>query len=244
MISAPEHAPGAVFSLPGKRLLHVAVLYLVGDLAEGLAGLHVELAALGQVPRETIPTTLPPPARGRRRTCLAAMSRVASLASSSGDTTAQLRVMMSFTWVLRGSSSAATQRRMMSRSVTMPRRPPSLTADGQGAHVVPGQEPGRQGGRLAGGDGDHAGVHKIAYLHDKTAFLPNFTASLDGKGGFIPSFSPRLRRRGPGPRQAKARSPYLSRNVRLVSPSRSEFSRASTRDVENSGSGERAGAAL
>ena len=78
-----------------------------------------------------MPTTLPPSSTGRRRTCRAAMSRVASRASSSGETTAQLRVMMSFTWVWAGSSSAAMQRRTMSRSVTMPRRPPSFPHTGR-----------------------------------------------------------------------------------------------------------------
>ena len=46
-----------------------------------------------------------------------------------------------------------------------------LPADGQGAQIMPGQQPRGQGSRLAGCDGDHAGVHQIAYLHGKTAFL-------------------------------------------------------------------------
>ena len=57
-------------------------------------------------------------------------------------------------------------------------------------------------------------------------------------------FHSKFRRRGTGPRQAKARSPYLSRKVRLVSPFRSARSRASTKSSRNSGRGDRAGWAL
>ena len=42
------------------------MLYLVGDLAEGLAGLHVELAALGQIPQRD----LTPPRQMSLEQCL------------------------------------------------------------------------------------------------------------------------------------------------------------------------------
>ena len=72
--------------------------------------------------REITPTSLPLSTTGKRRTWWRAISRVASRQSSPGATVVQLRLMISRTGVWAGSSSAATHRRTMSRSVTIPRR--------------------------------------------------------------------------------------------------------------------------
>ena len=71
--------------------------------------------------RETIPTSRPSSTTGRRRTCWTDISRVASRRSSRGETAVQPRVIMSRTSVWAGSSSAATHRSTISRSVTIPR---------------------------------------------------------------------------------------------------------------------------
>ena len=81
--------------------------------------------------REIMPTTFPSSTTGSRRTCWAAIRRVASRQSSSGETVAQQRVMMSRTGVWAGSSSAATHRSTMSRSVTTPRSRPSPAQTGR-----------------------------------------------------------------------------------------------------------------
>ena len=160
-------------ALPGRRS------------RRGPCWLHVNWRHWARSPAETIPTTLPPSSTGRRRTCLAAMSRWPPCVVVGGHH----RAVAGHDVLHLGLEGVLLRRHAAQDDVPVGDNAPQaavLTADGQGAHVVPGQEPGRQGGRPAGGDGDHAGVHKIAYLHDKTAFLPNFTASLDGKGGFIP----------------------------------------------------------
>ena len=190
---------GRFFSLPGKRRLHVAVLYLVGDLAEGLAGLHVKLAALGQIPQRDHPYHLAPLQHGEAAHLL---GRHDPGGLSGVVVGGHHRAVAGHDVLHLGLEGVLLRRHAAQDDVPVGDNAPQaavLTADGQGAHVVPGQEPGRQGGRLAGGDGDHAGVHKIAYLHDKTAFLPNFTASLDGKGGFIPLSARDCAAEGRGP---------------------------------------------
>ena len=51
-------------------------------------------------------------------------------------------------------------------------------ADRQGSHVVPGQQPGGQGGALGGVDGDDVLVHHVAYLQKNHL---TFLHSLDKK---------------------------------------------------------------
>ena len=79
---------------------------------------------LARSPRESMPTTLPLSTTGRRRICWPDMRRAAWRGSASGETAAGWRVMMVRTGTWDGSSPAATHRRMMSRSVTMPSRAP------------------------------------------------------------------------------------------------------------------------
>ena len=67
-----------------------------------------------------MPTTWPPSNTGSRRTCRSAIFRAAAWTSSPGETVTGDRDMMSCTGTRLGSSPAATQRVMMSRSVTMP----------------------------------------------------------------------------------------------------------------------------
>ena len=71
--------------------------------------------------REIMPTSFPSSTTGSRRTWWRDIRRVASRQSAPGETVAQPRVMMSRTGVWAGSSSAATHRSTISRSVTIPR---------------------------------------------------------------------------------------------------------------------------
>ncbi len=113
-----------------------------------------------------------------------------------GDTTAQLRVMMSFTWVLR----VLLRRHAAQDDVPVGDNAPQaavLTADGQGAHVVPGQEPGRQGGRLAGVMETTLGFIRSRTCMTKPPFSQTLLLVWTGRRFY--SFSPRLRRRAGAP---------------------------------------------
>ena len=68
----------------------------------------------------TMPMSIPSYVTGRRRTCRSAMRRATSPASSCGAAVSRLRVMISLTRRSRCDAPGATQRRTMSRSVTMP----------------------------------------------------------------------------------------------------------------------------
>lgn len=115
-----------------------------------------------------------------------------------------MRVMMSFTWVLRGSSSAATQRRMMSRSVTMPRRPPSSPQTGREPTLC------RDRSRAAR-EADSLGVMEttLGFIRSRTCMTkPPFSQTLllvwTGKAVLF-LFQPEIAPQGAGARQAKAR---------------------------------------
>ena len=47
---------------------------------------------------------------------------------------------------------------------------PPRPAHRQGPHVVPGQQPGCQGGALRGINGHHMGVHNVTHLQKTTSF--------------------------------------------------------------------------
>ena len=55
-----------------------------------------------------------------------------------------------------------------------PQELPGGAAHRQEADVVPGQQPGRQGGGLLGLDGDGPGVHHFLYLHKNTSLCPQY----------------------------------------------------------------------
>jgi hypothetical protein len=92
------------------------------------------------------------------------MESAAASASSSGETVSRLRVMISRTGVRSGSSPEATHRRMMSRSVTMPRSFFSGVQTGR-APISGGIEDARREIRFHGRDGNDVLVHQLAYLH-------------------------------------------------------------------------------
>lgn len=100
---------GRDVSVPLRLVEAPGPLDVLGDLPERASPASISQAPhLARSPRETIPTTLPASSTGSRRTCFTAIIRAASAASSSGETTAQFRDMMSLIWTLWGSSSAAT----------------------------------------------------------------------------------------------------------------------------------------
>lgn len=114
-------ASSSVSSRGADQPLEAAVDDIFRDLPQRLGRLHVEALAPGQVRQGDDPHQPPVLHHRRRRTCWTDISRVASRQSSRGETDAQPRVIMSRTSVWAGSSSAATHRSTISRSVTIPR---------------------------------------------------------------------------------------------------------------------------
>ena len=127
-----------------------------------------------------MPTTFPSATTGSRRICRRAMSRAAWRTSSSGATAARRRDMISFTGTLLGSASGATQRRTMSRSVTMPRRMPSAEHTGSAPRPC---RASRRAARAALSSGAMLTTWGVitSFTNKNTHLLDPFSLSLDGQ---------------------------------------------------------------